>query len=1101
MNRERQEKAARIDEARLAREAAEAEIAQKVQQAREEAAAAAEVADRARQEAVSRIEEAKRAREAAEAAQKAQEDAARRATQAEARRAREARQEEVRQAGKEARMVELAKEEAAMTMQHIVLDITVVTFSAGLAIQDVLLGFESCRIKIKNLPADATAKEVSELFTQQGIESSRFHVLGLDRTPAGKREALLIGHEDLKMVAIGLEEIDFRQERLSFEIMGHNSGDGMRASTLDTNTLTLTWRAPSVAYVVTCMDGAQAQAKVRELDRKICLGRRVRAQINLRSLGRQVLILGFPPEVTDQEVKTMVGSDQVERRKPVTFDTTQATELIRRHIDSIPGVQITRFEQVVLDSEGGTYSARVHFGSWTQTKDVFNRCDQQRFPFIGNSTFCWLRLPDPIQYTIAISAPQFRAQRKLWNDLLATVQGKEGLKFWIVPRDRVHIIRVGGEDRKAVGSLKVRVESIAAGEKLEGWHPSLSLRFMDRVLQDTEAVLRIDRRLRVVKVYGERGPIEAARALLNNELALLESQEQTIFLQRQSVRFFVTRGLAILQEELGEENVTLNVSPAPAKVVIKGGDAAMHTLSRLIEESLDASNIVPRNRDTEEAVCPICYDAVTLPINLGCGHAYCSACIRHFLTSASTFPLVCMGDEDRCHVPIPIPVFQRFLPIQQFTNLLETAFITHIDHHPQDFKYCTTPDCRQVYRCTTSDTASIIHCPSCLSSVCSACHEEGHEGMTCAERKQNNDPEEQERLNDELATQSGFKKCPQCTVWIEKTEGCNHMSCKCGAHICWVCMGIFTARSVYEHMNTAHGGIYEANGNRADPLIQPGAFAEQQDVLRLAALHRAQLVQQQRQEAEDAQQRLAQQLLYARQVREREDARIQEEARAAELAQQQQEAEDARRRLAQQLLYTRQVQEQEDARRQEEARIAEVAQQQRHDAEFARHRLAQELLYASQLHEQEEAHTTELEQQQRHDAEFAEHRLAQELLYAREVREQEDARRQEEARTAELAEQQRHKFAQHCLAQQLAQQAREQVEQQRRQHEYDLAHRPNSFATRVEEVRRRQQALREAEARTEELSKDEIHRAEEASTRRRAQQHGAESGGLGCAVM
>ncbi|KZP26834.1 hypothetical protein FIBSPDRAFT_781634 [Athelia psychrophila] len=872
----RQEEARRVRQAEQEREAAEAAL--KAQQAEEKATQQAEArrVREARQEEARLAQQAEQDREAAEAALKAQQAQEKAARQAEIRRAREAQQEgarRVRQAEQEARMLELTKEEAAMTMQHIVLDFTVVMFSAGLAIQHVLLGFESCRITIKNLPMDATIKEVCELFTQQGIQPGRFHVLGLRRTPAGKQEALLIGHQDLKMVAIALEEIDFRQERLSFEIMGHCGGDGMRATALDANTLTLTWRAPSVAYVVTCVDGAQAEAKIRELDGKICLGRRVKTQINPRSNGRQVLMLGFPLGVVDREVIKMVGSDQVERRKPNTFDITQATELIRRHIDSIPGVQIIRFEQATFNLAGGTYSARVHFGSWTQTRNAFNRCYEHRFPFIGNNTFCWLRLPDPIQYTIFISAPQYRAQKKLWGDLLATVQDKEGLKLWIVPRDRDHIIRVGGEDKKAVGSLKVRVESIAAGEKLEGWHPSLSPQFMDRVLQDTGALLRIDRRLRAVKVYGERGSIEAARALVNSEITRLESQEQTVLLKRQSVRFFVTRGLAILKAELGEENATLVVSSSPAKIIIKGGDAAKHTLSRLLEESLHVSDSVPRTGDTGEAICPICYDAVTLPIKLGCGHVYCGACIRHFLTSASTFPLVCMGDEDKCHVPIPIPVVQRFLPIQQFTNLLETAFIAHINHHPRDFKYCTTPDCRQVYRCTTSDTASIIHCPSCLSSVCSACHEDGHEDMTCTERMLHNDPEEQERLNDELAAQSGFKKCPRCAVWIEKTAGCNHMECKCGAHICWVCMGIFDANSVYEHMHTVHGGIHGTNDNRAEPLIEPGAFAEQQEALRLIALHRAQLAQQQRHEAEDARHRLAERLIYERQLREQGDAR------------------------------------------------------------------------------------------------------------------------------------------------------------------------------------------------------------------------------------
>jgi len=110
--------------------------------------------------------------------------------------------------------------------------------------------------------------------------------------------------------------------------------------------------------------------------------------------------------------------------------------------------------------------------------------------------------------------------------------------------------------------------------------------------------------------------------------------------------------------------------------------------------------------------------------------------------------------------------------------------------------------------------------------------------MTCAERKIQNDPAEQERLNDEFARQHGIKKCPQCKVWIEKTEGCNHMSCKCGAHICWVCMGIFTPDTIYNHMNMAHGGIDTAVAAPApNPRVNDGEnFAVQQEVLRQARL-------------------------------------------------------------------------------------------------------------------------------------------------------------------------------------------------------------------------------------------------------------------------
>jgi hypothetical protein len=45
---------------------------------------------------------------------------------------------------------------------------------------------------------------------------------------------------------------------------------------------------------------------------------------------------------------------------------------------------------------------------------------------------------------------------------------------------------------------------------------------------------------------------------------------------------------------------------------------------------------------------------------------------------------------------------------------------------------------------------------------------------------------------------------------IEKKEGCNHMTCRCGAHICWKCLKVFeNSEATYDHLKAVHGGIYE----------------------------------------------------------------------------------------------------------------------------------------------------------------------------------------------------------------------------------------------------------------------------------------------------
>ena len=65
-------------------------------------------------------------------------------------------------------------------------------------------------------------------------------------------------------------------------------------------------------------------------------------------------------------------------------------------------------------------------------------------------------------------------------------------------------------------------------------------------------------------------------------------------------------------------------------------------------------------------------------------------------------------------------------------------------------------------------------------NFCSNCNQAWHYETSCQEDKEVK----------QFATESGFilKKCPKCKVWTEKSEGCNHMTCKlCKFDWCWLC--------------------------------------------------------------------------------------------------------------------------------------------------------------------------------------------------------------------------------------------------------------------------------------------------------------------------
>ena len=827
-------------------------------------------------------------------------------------------EQEARKVEQEARRAEIIKKEAAMTIREIVLGSTLITCGAGIDIQHVITGFETCRLTIKNLPMDAKAEEVVALFTQQGLDSQDVILLSIHDIDSKHREAkVLTKAEQGRAIAVGLDGVEFRTERLQFQVTENAPANAMGESTArNADVLTISWPAPSASVVVNYTTLGQARAKAQTLDKTMLKDRKVKAEMNRPPPPGHALqhyspssikITGLPPGTTTMEVAEFAGSILVRPLKSYMYSVPDAIQALRQTLQSMEGGGLKMFE-VLSQHENVRVQAR--FDSWELAKAARDSLDGKRlrpeFPFFR------LWLPDPLHFVSTIPLQQYNAQKRQWDALATQREDKSQLRIQ-VPDNKRAVIRVTGNDKKLVGSLKVRVETLVAGERLDAtcWHRSFNSKqgqdFFAKVLLDTGVYVRVDRRIMALKMHGEGDAKEIARQMIMDEVDRLALLEWTVLLKRASVGFFVRKGLAALREILGEDSVTLDLTSRPCKLTVKGGEEARHTLNRLMDQSLEEFDF-DQPLGSESNMCPICYDEVSHPVLLGCGHVYCMACFRHYLTSASDtkgFPLVCMGDEDKCRVEIPIPVILKFLLPQQFNQLIKVAFTTYLDHHPQDFRYCPTPDCNQVYRCNVDMT---LKCPSCFASVCSSCHEESHDGMTCAERKLHIDPAAQERLNEAWASENGAKKCPTCQVWIEKTEGCNHMTCVCGAHICWKCMGIFSKDTdVYDHLRTVHGGIFEEVEDPDEaphpiPAFRPiQGFQMQQQIERARALNAELRVAHQEAERRQEQQRELREALARREADRRrqmvEEARRRiEYQRQLDLRQEQLRLEAERRR-------------------------------------------------------------------------------------------------------------------------------------------------------------------------------------------------------------
>ena len=674
----------------------------------------------------------------------------------------------------------LRNEEAEITEQYAVLgESSLITCRAGIDVQSVVAGFDICRIIIKNLPRDTKHKEISDILICYGMKSSDFFVSDFRVKDRGnRREAtVLVITDHGRGIAVGLDDIDFRDHTLTFEVTPRN-------------VLSICWSVPHTT--ATYKNMAEAERQARALNGNVCNGQRIRAEKN-QSRTPSIKLTGVFGTLGNQITRTFAG---ITNTKSKSCSLEESFAKLLDHLETFPNVE-THLHNLVSEPVDDKVRIRACFRSWEDAKRAHDSLDGKRLD--SNSPKFHSSLPSAMQYKTIIPLQQYEVQKGKWDALSESMAGSDAhVQINTVKGRKTVLICVLGEDKKAVGLLKFRVEGMAAGERLDShfWHPSFiapgGKAFFEHIYKNKKVYVRIDLKFRALRLYGETKAINEVRQMIKEEINRLAGLETTIALDQKFIGFFMRQGLGRLQELLGEENVVLNIMPGQCEITIKGGELeeGRHHLNRLIRESQAAQTmgqIHPEKDDSEKANCPICYDEVSHPEQLGCGHIYCSGCLSRYLASApetKTFPLVCLGDETACKMPISLPLIRRFMTPQAFQALVEAAFRLYLEQHSQELRYCTTPDCQQIYR--HSPETRILHCPSCFSSICSACEEEAHEGLTCQERRDQKNTSLQDRLFNEWSVRHGnLKRCPQCRNVIEKNNGCDHMACRCGASFGW----------------------------------------------------------------------------------------------------------------------------------------------------------------------------------------------------------------------------------------------------------------------------------------------------------------------------
>ena len=78
------------------------------------------------------------------------------------------------------------------------------------------------------------------------------------------------------------------------------------------------------------------------------------------------------------------------------------------------------------------------------------------------------------------------------------------------------------------------------------------------------------------------------------------------------------------------------------------------------------------------------------------------------------------------------------------------------------------------------DTAVSDQCWRCHQSICLVCGATKHDGDNC-------NAAHDIVLGEMLKSKKDWVRCPKSQHIIERTTGCDHMTCKCGAEFCFFC--------------------------------------------------------------------------------------------------------------------------------------------------------------------------------------------------------------------------------------------------------------------------------------------------------------------------
>ena len=195
--------------------------------------------------------------------------------------------------------------------------------------------------------------------------------------------------------------------------------------------------------------------------------------------------------------------------------------------------------------------------------------------------------------------------------------------------------------------------------------------------------------------------------------------------------------------------------------------------------------------------CLVCYTEIEDgdEISLECKHPFCSDCFKNYLKQKLKDQLTLLSTPcplSGCNYIVTHDIFDKcFKDDSDSLKIYNKCLIRNFTESNSDIKLCPNPKCDVIIKLPGHGMVE-IKC-QCGYTFCFKCLRETHRPCDCEmiEMWENKSKSEGENAKWLLVN---TKQCPNCHKYIEKNQGCNHMTCRkeaggCGYEFCWICLG------------------------------------------------------------------------------------------------------------------------------------------------------------------------------------------------------------------------------------------------------------------------------------------------------------------------